>query len=237
MAIDRDPTEIRVQEIADAFTSSINTADEQRAQRLEALQQLRKAKVGGFERDHARLIRKLGPKHPRVAQLAGQIAVNRALAQNIGAEIGRARTQPVGQEKEAWILHGRVLDSQFRSQPGLTVALYDDRNVWNERAGYACTDQTGYFKLRLPVGGGAAPAVAADEKRGAGRGKNRAADDAHVLYAHVLDANSKTLCVDRRGQAPAAGTVDYIEIILGEAPGNCVPPKGSKRPQPGATKR
>lgn len=232
MAINRDSKGVRVQEIADAFDSSINSADEQRAQGLDALQKIRAAKANGLQRDQARLERKLGPDSPRVAQLAGRIAINAVLIDNIATEASRARTEPVAPDKDAWILHGRVFDSHFHGLPNLTVALYDAHNTWRQDAGFACTDKSGYFKLRLVIVSGVTSGRAERVPESSMGRAGEAAGSLQPLYVHVLDAKSKTIFADKRGFTPTPNTTDYIEIVLGDTPAECAPPEESKKPKP-----
>lgn len=229
----RQARQIPIREIADALDKQISGADEQRAKGLSGLSGLRTARNAGLARDHARLVERLGPDHPRVAELAARIAVNTALAQSLSTEAARARTEPVLPEKQTWTLHGRVLDTQLRGAPDLTVALYNERGIWYEAAGHSCTDGTGYFQLRSGQTGQAS-AGSAGVTPGATSDSRGSATTTIELHAHVTDAEGKTLAADPRVLTPELGRVDYIEIVLGDAPADCAPPKGSKRPAPKA---
>lgn len=203
MRLNRD---VPASEVAQQVDQSIAGADTHRADELDHLRILREAQAGGMERETARLTAKLGPDHPRVAALTNAIEVNRELVSNLTIEVDRARTT-VTPEQNSWILHGYVRDQDLKGVAGLTVALYDEKPVWVEQLGFACTNGNGYFRLTA--------------KDIAGPGRS--------VFVRVLN-NGTFLYADSSELKPQLGRVDYREITLSGDVQVCTPPGSDSGP-------
>jgi hypothetical protein len=198
--------EITAAEVTQQLDQSIAGADTQRADGLDQLKTMREARAGGMEREAARLSAKLGPDDPRVLELTSAIETNRELVSHLTVEVERARTIVPSDEK-SWILHGYVRDPNLKGVGGLTVAPYDEKAVWVERLGFACTNETGYFRL------------AATDLAGLDR----------AVFVRVLDKQN-LLYADKSELKPSLGRVDYREITLSEGVQVCTPPGKTSAP-------
>ena len=204
MRIDREPT---ADEVSQQVNDSIAAADQQRAEELDRLRIMSEAKAGSMEREAARLSTKLGSDHPRVLTLTGAIEANRGFARALVIEVQRARTEVPKADEKGWSLHGYVRDQNLKGVAGLTVAIYDEKAVWVERLGYACTNEGGYFRL------------AATDIRDLDRS----------VFVRVL--NSGTLVyADKSELKPELGRVDYREMMLSGEVKVCTPPIESSAP-------
>ena len=197
MRLNRD---VPASEVAQQLDQSIAGADTHRADELDHLRVIREARTGGMEREAARLTAKLGPDDPRVAALTNAIEINREVVSNLTIEVDRARTIVPGDEN-SWILHGYVRDQNLKGVAGLTVAPYDEKPVWVEQLGFACTDEKGYFRL-----------TARDIA-----GLNRS------VFVRVLNSGA-FLYADTSELKPELGRVDYREITLSADARVCTPP-------------
>jgi hypothetical protein len=217
---------ISFDEVSRELDKGIAGADKLRADELERLAVARRAKDAGLKREQARLGKKLGAAHPRVAEIAGRLMMNAGILRDLNLEAVRARTEIPQVDEKSWAVHGYVRDKDLKGVPNLTVALYDDRGQLIQEAGYACTEKNGYFKLLhsrtkpgvMDVGKeGEAPKTGPGER----------------VYVHVINAQGTHLHVDKQPLTPEPGRVDYREIILGDDEAVCRPPESAPGPRPG----
>lgn len=226
MSSDSDQKRVSFNEIAQALNKGIVGADPSRAERLERLQTVRRAKTTVMERERARLSQKLGAEHPRVMELTRKIQVNQGLVRDLSAEVVRARTEVPQADKSAWILYGHVRNKKLEGVPNLTVALYDAKGNWIEQVGYACTDTNGHYKIVYRLGKetvGIAPGASPGDRPTEGP----------QVFIHVLDQQRRHLYVDKEPLMPQLGHVDVREIILDGDAGTCIPPEPPTQPTPG----
>ena len=203
------PKEIAFADVSREIDGGIAGADKLRADQIEQLIVARQAKETGLQREQARLTKKLGADHPRVAAIAGRLKVNVGMRRDLALESARARTELPKVDETTWALLGFVRDKDLHGVPGLTVALYDGKGKWVEHLGYACTGDNGRFRI---------------EARSVGQVDG-------PVYVHVLSGQSVDLYADQVPLAPAGGKVDYREIILSRngQTTTCPPPGGSPR--------
>jgi len=204
MRLDR---ELNAGEVSQQVGNSITAADQQRAMELERLKIISEAKAGSMEREAARLGAKLGLEHPRVQALTDAIEINRGFLRDLVIEVERARTDIPTVDEKSWVLHGYVRDQDLKGVAGLTVAVYDEKGVWVERLGFACTKEKGYFRLT------ATDLAIADRP----------------VFIRVLN-NGALLYADKSGLKPEMGKMDYREITLSGEAHVCTPPPGSSAP-------
>lgn len=168
-------------------------ADARRADAFDQLRLARRAVGTGVEREQARLARKHGADHPRVAALAARAAFNQGMVKDITLEAARARTDIPDVGENEWVLHGYVRDAQLRGVANLTVALYDEAGEWQSGLGHACTEKSGYFLLR---------------------NSTSAVREGRPAYMRVLSPNSEHLYADKSALRPEPGRLDYREVVL-----------------------
>lgn len=195
---------------SDDFTRELEKrvggADRLRAEELQQLGVVRRAKEAGLRREEARLREKLGAEHPRVAELSARLAANAGLARDLDLEAARARVEMPRVDAKAWAVHGHVRDKDLKPVAGLTVALYDSRAAWVESTGFACTNAEGYFRIDVPDAGSVAG----------------------PLFLRVLTGQAVHLYADPNPLAPAGGGVEYRAIVLSEGGRTCAPPVESR---------
>lgn len=201
--------ELSADEVAVEIDKAVAGADTHRADQLDQLKVMREARTGGMEREAARLSAKLGSDHPRVAALTGAIETNRELVGQLTVEVERARTPTPIVDPKSWILHGYVRDKSLKGVAGVTVALYDEKGVWVQRLGYACTDAKGYFTL------------SATDISGIDR----------PVFVRVL-RNGTVIYADKIEMTPELGRVDAREIVLTDDGRVCPPPVEPVPPPP-----
>jgi hypothetical protein len=233
MATQNETRSIPFSEIAQGLNQAFDSADPQRLTGLQNLQRVRTAKDTLLEREQARLSAKLGPDHPRVAALAFKRSANQDFKRDLSLGISRAQTPVVGADPDAWILHGFVRNAAHVGLPNLTIGLYDAKNQWIKELGYTCTDQNGYFQLRVQGVAAAGETTKLDAKTGA---QVVVTATGGQVFIHVLSGKGGAQYVDSRALQPKLGQVDYREIVLDDAAGGCAPPPDGD-PEPPKTGR
>ncbi|WP_204141058.1 hypothetical protein [Halomicronema sp. CCY15110] len=252
MAQKQPNREIPLQEINRTLDQSVAGADPLRADRLGNLTSVRQAKSSGQQRDLKRLEAKYGSDHPRVQGLKQKMTANQTLVQTLKVETERAEVDFPMAAENTWILHGYV----FRRLPQrrsplaeVTLVIADQKGNPVEEAGYACTNDQGYFRLEYsrkkatgtaqPVGDvtevgvitrndTASPEVAGISDRF--RRTATVAKQPSTYFAQVLDKQGALLHRDDQAIEPGPGQVDYIEIVVGEPP--CPSPFEGQDEQP-----
>ena len=156
-----------------------------------------------MKREKTRLAAKLGPTHPRVAEIDNRLQLNAAMMRDLKLEAARARTKVPQVDSNNWVLHGYVRDKAHEPAPNLTVALFDANGGGLSGIDQGCTDANGYYKI-----------VAT----------NISAPTSAPAYLRVLSKTGSVLHADSVALTPAPGVLNYREIILSGEESVCVPP-------------
>jgi hypothetical protein len=197
-------------ELSRELDKRVGGADKVRADELTQLAETRRAKEAGMKREQARLTKKYGPDHPRVAAITNRLAVNASLTRDLNLEATRVRADIPRVNATGWAVHGHVRDKDLKPVGGLTVALYDSKARWVEAMGYACTRSDGYYRIET---------------------KQVGATDG-PFFLRVLSGNATHLYSDQTPLTPVGGAIDSREVVLGSAV--CAPPVTSPNdPVPG----
>lgn len=196
--------EMAFDDVSRELDNGIAGADKLRADQLDRLIVARRAKDTGLKREQARLTKKLGADHPRVAAIAGRLKVNAGMQRDLTLESARARIEIPKIDETSWALLGFVRDKDLQGVPGVTVALYDGKGKWVEQLGYACTRDDGHFRIEAH--------------------NVRPVDE--PVFVHVLSAQTVDLYADQVPLTPTGGKIDYREIILSSNGQTCPPPGG-----------
>lgn len=170
----------------------ISNLDTERADELEALLLLRKAKDKTLTREYNRLLSVLGPSHPRALKLLNKIDVNRSLMNDLAAEAVRARATIPDPNANGWVLWGFVRDKTMRGMAKVTVVLYTPNGNEAKDLGTATTNEDGHF--RLDADGGLITKYP-------------------FIQARVGDGAS-TIHSDDNLLQPKIGRVDYLEMVV-----------------------
>src|SRR5262249_39465967 len=156
---------------------------------------------------------------PRVLQIRQRQAYNRGFERELDVELARTQVPTPPFERDAWRVHGRVLDAKRAGVAQVTVSLHDASGAWVSPLGHVCTDANGYFALTYR------PPSADDATKRATQPLTLtvSASDGTVLYRA-----SEPLYV-------RVGQIDYREVVLTGLPADCPPPRPPERPQPADT--
>ena len=194
--------EVSFDEVSREFDKRIAGTDQLRAEQLEQLIVVRQAKATALKREEARLTKKLGASHPRVAEISARRNMNSLLVRDLNVEATRARVDVPQVDDKTWAVFGFVRDKDFNGVPNLTVALYDEKGNWVEQLGYACTRKDGSFKLET----------------------QNFAQVKTPVFLHVLTGQAVRLYADQVPLTPKGSGLDYREIILSENAQACNSP-------------
>lgn len=189
-------------QVSREFDKGIEGADALRADGLSQLNAVRAVKEQRMNRERSRLVAKLGADHERVAQIDQRLKINVAMMRDLKLEAAKARTEIPTVDQNTWVLHGYVRDKKLEPVPNLNVVLFDVAGEQISGVNHGCTGADGYYKLSQKILGGASA----------------------LVFVRVLAKSGSVLYADSVGLQPAAGTIDYREIILSGEESVCVPP-------------
>jgi protocatechuate 3,4-dioxygenase beta subunit len=206
------PDQLSDKEIIDKFDGSMAIAEKGRAEGLKKLQTLQTVKNQAQIKEHRRLQTKLGVQHPRVQHLAARIQYNEGLAEDLAVEIDKSTIEAPAIDEKSWMVHGRVMDTKSSGLSVLTVGIFDADGRWIRQAGYACTDQRGYFAI-----------VYTPKKDAEDKTKNEV-----QYFLHVIGPDAKLLNKDPNPLHLVAGQIEYREIFLDRDKAVCNAPQNGK---------
>lgn len=138
---------ITIEEAAAGFDRGVEALDGIRANQLAEGLRLESAKSSLYAREQTRLARKYGADHPRTLEMAAHSRENASHKMATLLEYNNAAT-PRPDPGKGWAIDGFVRSADGSALGGITVALYDAKDKWYARLGYACTNQDGYFVLQ-----------------------------------------------------------------------------------------
>ena len=195
---------------SDEFDKGIEGADALRADGLSQLNAMRAVKEQRMNRERSRLVAKLGADHARVTQIDQRLKINVAMMRDLKLEAAKARTEIPTVDQNTWVLHGYVRNKALQPMPNLNVVLFDVAGKEIAGVNHGCTNADGYYKLSQKIPGGVST----------------------LAFVRVLNKSGSVLYADSVGLQPAAGTIDYREIILSGEVDVCVPPPETPAQQP-----
>jgi hypothetical protein len=195
-------------QIRQMLDSSITGLD---AHRTEGLQQnllLQTNKDRALKKEQARLQKKYGADHPRVAKISNRLAYNQAAVPDMKREFKQSMIDVPEFDTNTWMVHGRVLNQKLTGIKDLTLALYTADGKVDKRLEFACTDERGYYAIRYRVNEGEKPLI------------NPKTD----YFLAVSDGEGKVCYRDDDPLHVVIGQTDYRLIVLDGA--KCTPPPG-----------
>ena len=193
---------ISFDDVSREFDQGVAGADTLRADSLGQLNSMRAVKDKRMKRERGRLAAKLGENHPRIAAIDNRLKLNAAMIRDLKLEAARARTQVPQVDNNTWALHGYVRDKAHQPASNLVVALFDSAGGQVSGADHGCTDSNGYYQIK----------------------KNTTGTASTDVFVRVLSKSRSLLYADNVPLTPAAGIIDYREIILSGDESVCVPP-------------
>ena len=186
------------EDTARVVSDGVAALDGDRAAAYAGLGTLRNASAASLDREQRLLARKYGASHPRVSAVETRRAANVVFQRDLTVAHTLAATPAPGIDADTYVFHGHVRDEQRMPLPGLTVALYNPNGDWLSEFGYGCTDDKGYFILRL-------------ERPSRDDEPDFESTSAEV---RVYDASQKLLHLEEDPLIPRPGVIDYREIII-----------------------
>ena len=187
--------------------ASMTGVEQLRADGLRRTRLICSVQAVGLEREHKRLLEKLGAQHPRVIEIERRIQAQPQVLAYLDAGIEKSKVSVPRTDSSTWMVNGRVFDKNKKNVAGLTVSLHDEKGKWLSQMGRACTDDPGYFAIKY------APKDA----------KETAA--LQNVYLQVFDKKRTLLYKDATPLAVTPGLIDYREIYLGQEEVPCTAPE------------
>jgi hypothetical protein len=175
-----------------ALEAMLTSADERRADALDTLELVQRARATLLERGVERLDARTDPA---AEALAAAAEATNNVAQRLRVEAARARVEEPAPAEEVTKVHGHVLDEGLEPVEGATVHVLD-KNGRRVRGASTTTDPEGYFVLEW-----APPA-------------RRGAEAEPEVRLRVTTGSSRVLHEERTPQPRATGAVEYREIVV-----------------------
>jgi hypothetical protein len=125
---------------------------ETEAARTDALQQTRNVQVrlGSLLQNEAkRLEKKLGKSNLRVQQVQSSFNRNQNILGDLEAELEIVRIKEPEVDPNSTLIHGRVVDENYRGLVGLNIYLASPENKIIHSLGSAQTNASGYYALEI----------------------------------------------------------------------------------------
>ncbi len=118
--------------------------------RIEALNNLRDIQIASrllLQHEAIRLEKKFGKEHPRTQHLKDRLKQNLDIINDleVETEIARIKIPEISQDEA--LIHGRVMDANYRGIGDLMVCIVDSRERKLIDLGKSTTDDSGYYSL------------------------------------------------------------------------------------------
>lgn len=199
------------EQIQQLLNSSFTGLDDKRTENLKRTHMMQINKDSAIKKEQARLLKKYGAGHPRVAKIINRIDYNRAALPEVKTEIDRSQIKIPQFDTNTWMVHGRVLNQKFTGIKGLTLAMCDSNGRVEKQLGYACTDERGYYAIRYHIK----------------EDKKAPFDETSDYFLNLTDKKGKICHKEEKPLHVVLGRADYRPIILDEV--KCTPPPGWKK--------
>ena len=206
-----------VSQIQTELAAALSSADAAATQAAQNLQLLYQARLSGLSRTAASLKAQLPPADPRVVAASAAVAATMVAAGRAGI-VSQQLGTPVPQIPQGgWAVHGRVFTDQFQPMAALTVFLVDARKAYQQKYGFAYTDDTGYFLINYagaPAGGAPPP-----------------------LSIEITNQSGKPVYLDAASFLPVPNAATYRNIVLPPNPQPIGAPPPAARSSAGPASR
>lgn len=186
-------------------------ADDARLDRLVALQKVGTVRNALLERELKRLTQKHGDDHPLVTATTARLQAGSASLRALGFEIERASLEPPKPNADAWTVFGIVRAMDGTPLSGVAVAVVDAKGAIVAPEKLVPTGQDGAFSIVV------APPVRQPRKTIVAKPEEPEQGDAGSVHLEVFRSGTKRIAVDTVQFQPAAGVVDYREIVVTQA--------------------
>jgi hypothetical protein len=183
-------------------------ANDARLDRLRALRKIAGARNARLEREHERLVQKHGQDHPLAAAAAARLEAGSAALGALAFEIGRSALQPPEPSATAWTVFGIVCAQDATPLAGVAVAVVDAGGEKVAPAKLVPTESDGAFSIVVTQLPGAPPPKDGAEQEEPGNA------DAGRVHLEVFSSGAGRIAVDTVQFAPAAGVVEYRELVV-----------------------
>lgn len=144
----QDTPRVALSQIEDLMRGSTGRADAVRADALQTLVSVKRAKLVQTRRERARLAVRYGEDSPQVGRIDRQMAAEHRFLVNTRAEADRTSVPTLERDDNAWKVHGFVRNADGLGRRGVTVALVRDAKGGDGLV-ETTTDKRGYFLIEV----------------------------------------------------------------------------------------
>jgi hypothetical protein len=181
-------------QIQTALTTALSGADTSATQATQNLQLVHQARLSALSRTAAILKTRYPASDPHVVAAEAAVAATTATAGRAAVASQQLGTPAPQIATDGWAVHGRVFTATFQPMSGLTVFLVDARKAYQQKYGFAYTDDTGYFLINCA----ASPAGTAIPP----------------LFIEVTNQSGKPVFLDTSAFQPVLNAATYRSIVL-----------------------
>lgn len=201
--------DISIDEVVKNLGSSFETLDETRQEGLKTSAEIQEVKNKSRLKERDRLVKKYGEDHPKVKNLEARLSYGKSAEKGLNVEIENNNVKQEPFLPDSWRVNGRVLDSELKGIPNLTLSLFDENMKWLRDLGSVCTDDNGFFSLTVT------------DKTG----KLFEKYQGKALILTVSKDGKEVIHQEKDPLFLEIGSIEYRQIILGED--ECAPPSDS----------
>ncbi len=197
--------ETNLAEARKQITSALGTADLTATQKVNTLSLIYQARLSGLNRAATAASAQYGASSTQAQQAQAAVTAQSTTISRLSILQKQQATPSPQVSANGWALQGRVYSSQWQPASRYTVFLVDSKKVFQEKYGFAYTDDTGYFLINYagtPTPAGAAPPAPPQ------------------LYIEVANTKAQPVYLSTAVFSPALGSTTYQNITLpaGEQP-------------------
>ena len=134
-------------DIIKKLQESLNEITNERSKGLSDLKDIQIIKRGLLQHEEKRLNKKLGKDHPRTQQLKGKLEHNLEFVKDLEVELEIAKIKIPEVPEDETLIHGRVVDENYRGIKELAVYMTDDKGKVLANLGKGKVDDSGYYSI------------------------------------------------------------------------------------------
>jgi len=217
---------IAIEQVEGTLKGAPQRLDAERGQGLTVLTRIKRAKVVQSRRERARMEIRYGADHPRVTEADARMRREHGMLVNSRAESSRTQAPRVNRDDSRWTVHGYVRNQDGVPLGNAGVALYPDKDGYQDALIQVKTDSKGYYRIDWPPAGAKSGfennlesaafrhSSAGLESAGDSRLRIRRAAAAVKTPVYLGASYQASKQVDGRALYPTPGNIGYRDIEL-----------------------
>jgi hypothetical protein len=190
-------------ELASELQTTLSSADTLSAQRVQSLQLVHQARLSRLTRELAALQAQKAPDGDVKAAEAA-VAAGTYTASHVAVVQQQMATTSPQPSQNGWVLQGRVFDSNLKPLSAFTVYLVDAQKNYQNKYGFAFTDDTGLFLINY----------SGDQPSAKQQAPTQQGASTPSLFLEIADTQAQIVYLGQTAFEPVTGSTTYQNITL-----------------------